>query len=146
MGAAEEILREILRVSKYDYRTEKFSVTHYYDKNDLYRNTRFNVAFEIGLCNWLGSKCIYELIARLRDWSQKTYEGNHMSFGFIIDSSKKSAGDVDYLSFLKNNHSAVFTDGMSSGIKLDNDGRIVKYFSAMQERQLDKQPHIPWTP
>lgn len=146
LGAAEAVLREIMCVSNFDYRTENFTTTNYYDKNNLYRNTRFDVAFEVGLCSWLGSKCVYELIQRLREWSQRTYEGNHMSFGFIIDTTKNTTGVIDYLSFLKSNHIAVFTDGMSSGIKLDSEGRIVKYFSAMQERATSNKSHTPWTP
>lgn len=146
LGAAEQILREMLRVSKFDYRNSQFSIKKFYDKNNIYRNAMFNVAFEVGLCNWLGSECIYALIGQLREWSQKTYEGNHVSFGFVIDANNKSIGKIDYLSFLKSNHSAVFTDGMSSGIKLDNKGRIVKYFSAVHEHGSNSNAHIPWTP
>ena len=146
LGAAEQILREILRSSRFDYRSNQYASKQYYDKNFAYRDAVFAVAFEIGLCNWLGSECIYELIGRLREWSQKTYEGNHMSFGFIIDANKKTSGTIDYLSFLKSNHSAVFTDGMSSGIKLDNKGRIVKYFSAVHEYTTNSHNHTPWTP
>ena len=146
LGAAERILREILLVSQFDYRSKDFTKANYYDINNLYRNARFDVAFEIGLCGWLGGECIYGLIERLRDWSQKTYEGNHMSFGFIIDATKTTVGEVDYLSFLKSNHSAVFTDGMSSGIKLDCNGRIVKYFSAVQEKPEGRFKHTTWTP
>lgn len=146
LGAAEQILREMLRASQFNYSTPKFTCVKYYDKKNLYRNTRFNLAFEIGLCNWLGSECIYDLVERLRDWSQKTYEGNHMSFGFIVDASKTSTGVVDYLSFLKSNYSAVFTDGAASGIQLDNTGKIVKYFSAIQEHKTCESKHIPWTP
>ena len=147
LGAAEQTLREILRVSQFNYGDKKFSMVKYHDKEDkVYRKSRFDVAFEIGLCNWLGSECIYTLIQRLREWSQRTYEGSHMSFGFIIDTTKSTCGEVDYLNFLKSNHSAVFTDGMSSGIKLDNAGRIVKYFSALQEHPGDNDKYIPWTP
>ena len=146
LGAAEQILREILRVSKFDYRTDQFYKIQVYDKDNIYRNEAFLVAFEVGLCNWLGSECIYKLISQLREWSQRTYEGNRMSFGFIVDASKTSTGTIDYLSFLKSNHSAVFTDGMSSGIKLDNKGRIVKYFSAINEHSSSHAKHTPWSP
>lgn len=147
LGAAEKILREIMFVSNFDYRTPDFTFSNYYDKEKfIYRNTRFDVAFELGLCSWLGSECIHELIQRLRDWSQKTYEGSHMAFGFIIDSTHTAKGDVDYLRFLRSNHSAVFTDGMSSGIKLDHQGRIVKYFSAMQEHPNNKRKRTAWAP
>ena len=147
LGAAEQALREILRVSQFNYGDRKFSMVKYHDKEDkVYRKSRFDVAFEIGLCNWLGSECIYTLIQRLREWSQKTYEGSRMSFGFIIDATKTTCGEVDYLNFLKSDHSAVFTDGIYSGIKLDNAGRVVKYFSALQEYPEDNDKHIPWTP
>lgn len=146
LGAAEQILREILRVSRFDFRKPNFSAKQMYDKNNVYRNALFDAAFEVGLCNWIGSELIYELIVQLREWSQKTYEGNHMPFGFIVDVNKGSTGTIDYLSFLKSNHSAVFTDGISSGIKLDYKGRIVKYFSSVQERQSSNNEHVPWTP
>lgn len=146
LGAAETILREILCVSNYDYRSDQFPKKDFYDKDNVYRNARFNVAFEIGLCRWLGNEGIYTLIQRLRDWSQKTYEGSHMSFGFIIDSTATTIGEVDYLKFLRSNHSAVFTDGMSSYIKLDHEGKIVKYISAIHGLHNKKQKHIPLTP
>ena len=38
LGAAEAVLREIMCVSNFDYRTENFTTTNYYDKNNLYRN------------------------------------------------------------------------------------------------------------
>ncbi len=145
-GAAEKILRELLCVSNFVYNNRRLPTKGYYEKNNVYRNTRFDVAFEIGLCSWLGSECIYELIQRLRDWSQKTYEGNHMAFGFVIDTTQTTTGQVDYLNFLKSNHSAVFTDGILSGIKLDHKGRIVKYFSAMKEHSTSSTKYVPWTP
>ena len=66
LGAAEQILREILRTSKFEYQSGQYYSKQYYDKNNSYRKAVFDVAFEIGLCNWLGSECIYELIGRLR--------------------------------------------------------------------------------
>ena len=144
-GVAEMIIREILLVSSFDYRSDTFDKVNSYDRNNIYRNAKFDVAFEVGLCAWLGSACIYDLIQRLRIWSQKTYEGNHMAFGFIIDSTQNSKGSVDYVKFLKSNHSAVFTDGIISGIKLDCKGKIVKYFSAIQEHTPNSN-HTSWTP
>ena len=145
LGIAEKILREILLVSNFDYRNPDFSLLNFYDtKQYVYRNTRFDVAYELGLCNWLGRDCLYELIQRLHEWSQKTYEGKHVAFSFLIDSSQKSIGNINYIEFLKNKHSAVFTDGISSGIKLDYKGNIIKYFSTTQEHI--KNNHTTWAP
>lgn len=129
LGAAETILREIMKVSGFDYRNSRFTTIFYYDRNNIYRNSRFDLAFEYGLCMWLGGEKTFELLQKLKQWSQKTYEGKHISFSFIVDASTTQKGEIDYIKFLDSNHSAVFTDGFSSGIKLDNLGRIVKYFS-----------------
>ncbi|MBQ6979193.1 MAG: hypothetical protein IJQ07_00950 [Clostridia bacterium] len=145
LGIAEKILREIMLVSNFDYRNSDFSLLNFYDtKQYVYRNARFDVAYELGLCNWLGSNCLYELIQRLYDWAQKTYEGNHMSFSFLIDSSNKLIGTTNYVKFLKNDHSAVFTDAISSGIKLDSNGNIIEYFSTAHKHSDDK--HTAWAP
>lgn len=145
LAIAEEILKEIVSVSKFDYRTNEFIEKYFYDKNNLYRNACFDVAFEIGLCNWLGNGCVYDLIKRLEEWSLKTYEGNHTTFGFIVDAEDNVNGEVDYISFLRSNHSAVFTDGVSSGIKLNKNGNVIEYFSVGKDVSRGKK-HISWTP
>ena len=138
--AAEFILNEIMRVSQYDYSDPNFSQIKYHDHDIkgtmVYRNTRFNLAYEVGLCMWLGGISVFRLLEKMNTWSQKTYEGQRMSFSFIIDATKMARGENDYIRFLDSSHSAVFTDGMSSGIALDNDGYIVKYFTTNDSPQL----------
>lgn len=146
LRAAEVILSEILRVSRFDYRVAHFPSIPYYEKDNLYRDNRFNLAFEYGLCMWLGGKSIFDLLQKLKEWSQKTYEGKHISFSFIIDASKRTKGEFNYIDFLGSNHSAVFTDGFSSGIKLDNFGRIVKYFSTTEKTENQTSNKIALVP
>ncbi len=133
LGAAEEILREIMKISQYLFNNPKFPYNSYYDLDIdghyVYRINRYNLAFEIGLCNWLGGKSVFRLLEKMRSWSQKTYEGKRIPFSFLIDANNKAKGIDDFIEFLDNNHSAVFTDGMTSGISLDNKGYITGYFS-----------------
>ena len=87
------------------------------------------------MCNSLGSISIYRLIEQLEKWTNKTYEGKHVSFGFVIDDSGGLCGSEDFIDFLDNNHSAVFTDGSSSGILLDFNGRVVQYFTTAGDNE-----------
>ena len=79
-------------------------------------------------------------------WSQKTYEGKKIPFSFIIDASNTSQGLNDFIHFLNSNHSAVFTDGITSGIALDNHGHIVKYFSTSLDAVIPDNAIVPLTP
>ncbi len=133
LGAPESILREIMYASQYNYGKKSFYKIPYYEREigdlQVYRNGRFDTAYEVGLCNWLGGTSVYRLLDKLQNWSRKTYEGQRMPFSFIIDAANKAKGHKDYIHFLNSNHSAVFTDGMSCGIALDNNGQIINYFS-----------------
>lgn len=148
LGAAEIIMKELMMVSKYDYRNPNFSCIPYFDRADyVYRNSRFDLAFEMGLCMWLGGKSLFDLLQKLKGWSQKTYEGRHVPFSFIVDTSKTVKGKCNYIDFLDSNHSAVFTDGFSSGIRLDLTGNVVNYFSTTSEHstaQSNKKPLVPY--
>lgn len=163
LGPAESILREIMYVSEYKYNDPSFSKLPYFERiipvktgeskskkkidcdYHVYRTNRFDIAYELGLCNWLGGTSVFRLLDKLQNWSRKTYEGQRMSFSFIIDAENRAQGSSDYIRFLDSNHSAVFTDGMTSGIALDNIGQIVKYFSAREESLYDEK-HLPLVP
>lgn len=153
LGAALNIISELMKVSQFIYNDPQFPKTSYYDMAingyHVYRTNRYNLAFEVGLCNWLGGTTVFRLLEKMRLWSQKTYEGKKIPFSFIIDVSSSAKGSSDFISFLDSNHSAVFTDGFTSGIALDSKGHIVKYFSATYE-QKDKSgkngKRVPFAP
>ena len=145
LKAAEVIIRELLCVCRYDYSTEYFVARAMHDNEFRYQKALFDVAFEVGLCNWLGSNRIYDLLGELREWSQKTYEGEHVPFGFMVDSKQKIVDSPDYLKFLTKSHSAVFTDGVISGIKLDGNGKMMGYFT-VKNTNLDGLEKMPWAP
>ena len=150
LGTAEFIIREIMSTCQYIYNNPVFPSRKYYDRKinntSVYRNVRFDLAFEIGLCNWLGGISVFRLLEKLHYWAQRTYEGKRMPFSFIIDATNKTQGVQDFIHFMDSNHSAVFTDGMSSGIALDNAGQIIKYFSATDDPYIPSDDYTPLVP
>lgn len=137
---AIEILKELIKVSEYDFRPP-FPKKRHYGKNKVlntsYKRRTLDLAFELGMCYSLAgarspehSRVLHELICRMIDWSGRTYEGKNVPFGIVVDFSiptKENA--VDYIHFLENDCSAVFTDGVFTGIRLDASGKIHSFIT-----------------
>ena len=133
----ESILRELLKVSEYN--CKKYSRQRYYGIGDArekaYKNRTLDLAFELGMCKWLTNNdketaILHELISKMIDWSSRTYEGKKVPFGIVIDFKKHSIDNAaDYLHFLDNDSSAVFTDGIFSGILLDDEGKVLSFLT-----------------
>ena len=133
----EAILRELLKVTEYNY--SNFSKRRDYGKgqkrSEAYKNRTFNLAFEFGMCKWLTNTeddavVLHTVINHMVTWSNKTYEGNRIPFGIVIDFKHDSNNyAANYLSFLERDACAVFTDGIFSGIRLDKKGKIVSFIT-----------------
>lgn len=134
---AISILSELLKVTEYNYRY--LSKQRDYGKNEIkkiaYKNITLDLAFEFGMCKWLTASdedayTLHKLICRMIEWSCKTYEGKNVPFGIIIDFDKSSNEMVaDYIQFLENDSSAVFSDGVFSGIYLDKKGKVLSFLT-----------------
>lgn len=148
-GKTEVILRELLKVAEYNYYT--FSTRHDYGKGDKRRETykvrTLNLAFELGICKWLTNTendavVLHTVISHMITWSSKTYEGNRIPFGIVIDFNRKSENDAaDYLQFLKHDSCAVFTDGIFSGILLDKRGKVLSFITKNSKVVNDLDNH-----
>lgn len=135
---AIRILREILKVTEYTYQGT-CKVKRHYGKKGLrqlsYKNRTLDLAFELGMCQWLApnvedSITLHTIISRMIEWSGRTYEGKNVPFGIAIDFSMSATeASADYLHFLENDSSAVFTDGIFSGILLDKAGKILSFLT-----------------
>ena len=136
---AIKILLQLLEVTEHNFYSANFfqrtSSEKQSKKNAPYQEKLFDLAFELGFCKWLTKTnddafVLYDLISKVENWSGKTYEGKRVPFGFIIDFSKNTPKQKSkYISFLENNNSAVFSDGVFSAIMLDKKGRIISFFS-----------------
>ncbi len=117
-------------------------------EKNIYKDKRYKTAFEVGISKWLGGVTIVKLIDELSRWSTRTYEGNKVPFGFLVniknDKTKYNMeGLIDFIEYLSTDTSgALFTDGMSSGLKLDYQGKVINYFT-VKKQFLDKKPYTP---
>lgn len=136
---ATRILRELLKVSEYCYDNGRFIKKAHYGNNSAYRNSYkkrvMDIAFELGMCQWLTATIeeaatLHSIICRMLEWSSRTYEGKNVPFGIAINFNQEAKKDAaDYLHFLENDSSAVFTDGIFSGILLDKNGKILSFLT-----------------
>lgn len=82
------------------------------------------------------------------EWSGKTYEGKNVPFGIVIDFKKLAPGGAaDYVHFLENDSSAVFTDGIFTGILLDKYGKVLSFLTrntAAPQTDPDKEIFVPY--
>lgn len=150
--ATEAILAEIVSVTspKSIYEHEETAAGGYsqlldrlFDDSLVYLEAITDIAFEKGLSNWLGGTdacgtTIFRLLHKLDNWTRKTYEGKHFSFGVIID-KELECGSMDYIGFLNNRNSALVSDGIFSSVYLDKNGRLIKSIYTMYDDAADKE-------
>ncbi len=140
LKVANHIMKEIMSVVQYDYNKQNFPNRFpFSSKRDIYAESRYKVAREIGICSWLGGESIYSLILQLEDWALKTYEGKKVPFSFLIHTKNDEPKDkeqINFIDFLTNKHAAVFTDGITSVIELDYNGNVKKFYSIYNKEEL----------
>lgn len=107
-------------------------------KKALYRATVQN-----GIGRWLaGDQKNHNLVAlfdELETWSVKTYEGKHVTMGFIINPDAESnfhVGEQKWLDFMDDDASAILTDCIHSVIELDAQCNFVAYHSLSERNQM----------
>lgn len=150
------IFRELLKVSEFDYHEPYLRKAHY-GKNATfspsYKRRSLDLAYEVGMCYSLArtnpqhAKILLEVISRMVEWSSRTYEGKNVPFGIVIDFAIPSTNrSVDYLHFLENDCSAVFTDGVFTGILLNKDGKIHSFLTRETEVNKDLSEQTIFAP
>lgn len=133
------ILKEILKVAEYRCINDQVKKQRNYgiktNRRVEYKKRALNLAFEVGMCSWIASGyeqgvILYSIICRMLDWAGKTYEGKAVPFGIVINFEAEAEEDAaSYLQFLENNSSAVFSDGIFSGILLDKKGKLLSFLT-----------------
>lgn len=133
------ILREILKVSEYNCFNNTIRKQRNYGtktcRHDSYKQRTFQLAFEIGMCAWViadykKATVLHSILCRLQEWALRTYEGKRVPFGLIVNFSVDAPLEsVSYLHFLENDSSAVFTDGIFTGILLDKNGKLLSFLT-----------------
>ncbi len=135
----ESVVRELLKVTEYNCFQNRIRKQRNYgtksSRNETYKLRTLQLAFELGMCSWLTSTyedatMLHSVVSKMQDWAGRTYEGKNVPFGLVMDFDKTAAEDAaSYLQFLDNDSSAVFSDGIFSGILLDKTGKLVSFLT-----------------
>lgn len=107
------------------------------------REKAYNLAIQDGLSQWIFGKTDAETRAAFFDllekWSVKTYEGRHVTLGFLIDPSENAdykkpiLSFKELLAFLSDDSSAVLSDCIHSVMMLDKDCNLIGYNSVTDD-------------
>ena len=151
------ILSEVLKVAEYRCVGNQVRKQRNYgtkrNRRQEYKKRTLNLAFEVGMCSWIApgyeqGVVLYSIICRMLDWAGRTYEGKSVPFGIVIDfEAEASEETASYLQFLENNSSAVFSDGIFSGILLDKNGKILSFLTRNTppvEKRPEEDVFVPY--
>ena len=111
---------------------EMGKVLSYRTKEDYIKGLE-NLIIEKAICKSLTnstSNTLGLLLNMLSYWGQRTYEGKHVSLGFLVTKQKMGAKTNPTLhisKFLKRDFSVLLTDGESSFMEISGDGYIANY-------------------
>lgn len=149
IDVAEKILQELLLIGAVrllkNYEISFITANRRRDRELYYRNTVNEAAIELGICAYLGGFPVYELLKKLEDWALKTYEGHKVSFCFLVNTRcEVFDSKVNFIRFLDSNHSAVFTDGITSCIELDKNGSVINFHTASKSDDEPRKPYAPY--
>ena len=116
-----------------------------------YETQLFDFAIERGIINWINplnpasTLRLERLFDILSNWSEKTYEGHKVCFGFLIETNKIEAPKYEYqlyrdsfLDFLKDEYAATLSDGITSLIRIDSNGNFKDYESLLENDTIEK--------
>lgn len=133
------IFRELLKVMEYSFSGGSVHKQRDYGqkkvRQESYKKRVLDLALERGICLSLSgteeNTCIlHSIICRMIEWAGRTYEGKNVPFGIVVDFDVDAGEDtVNYLHFLENDSSAVFADGIFSGILLDKHGSLLSFLT-----------------
>lgn len=100
------------------------------------RNTALNKAISSTLSS-VSSSIILKVINSLTKFTERTYEGNNIRYGVIINDILKAPNRISnilYSDFIEDNYAAVLTNGTESFIEVDSDGYILRYLQLNSEK------------
>lgn len=146
VGFENSIDDESLRLFKYLLRSYfefvKGSDAVYF-KNALINEKVNELILQKGLFSYMlndanfSNRKIDDLFKCLQRWSEKTYEGHNVCYGFLIDpDAPKGAVDKnschgDFIDFIGEEYSAVFTDGITSIVEVNKECDFIEYHSVL---------------
>ncbi len=123
-------------------------------RSEVARDRAYKLAIQDGIGQWIFGATDTETLSKFFDllekWSVKTYEGRHVTLGFLINPSSQKAAVLEFndlLAFLNDDSSAVLSDCIHSVLELDKNCNLVGYHSITENLQnlpsCDLNEHVP---
>lgn len=132
MNLVQRVVASYLEITKYKSK-QNGSFVLLKSRTSEFDDLAQQYAVEQGIGNWLGDKQICKLIDCLKNWSGRTYEGHNVCYGILINREKNVEGHNfsygSFLDFLRDEYSAVLSDGITSIIEVDKECNFVGYHS-----------------
>lgn len=107
-----------------------------------------NLVIQKAVCKALSStanKTINEILNQMESWSQRTYEGNKTSFGFIISNKKVNSNtnpNLHISQFIKRDFSALLSDGTNTCLEISSNGFLLNYLTV--PKNIDQELYVPY--
>lgn len=105
-------------------------------RSEIARDQAYKLAIQDGIGQWIFGATDAETLGKFFDllekWSVKTYEGKHVTLGFLVNPSSQANAILPFnelLSFLNDDSSAVLSDCIHSVLEVDKNCNFVGYHS-----------------
>ena len=100
-----------------------------------------NMAIEKALVESItteGANTVLGILAGLEAWAARTYEGEALGFGVLVNlaASSDEKGDLKYNKIMNNDFVSLFTDGDTSFIEFDINGNMLGYVSLKNPKKV----------
>lgn len=134
MAIAKNIVKSFLMHCSYAY-GNNFKPQNCYTTT-IAKEKAWKMAIQEGIARWIFGKSSNETTSKFFDilekWAVKTYEGKHVTLGFIVNPSASDPVILPFnelQSFLEDDSSAVLSDCIHSVMEIDKDCNLINYLS-----------------
>lgn len=112
---------------------DKENESSYIEEKDNKENEYDKILDDVGTT-------LYEILVKYDEWSSKTYEGNPVSFGIMLEVDPQEMDDlgISILDILESNDFAPIIDVPNSLFKINKNGKIAKYCSNVKSSESVK--------
>lgn len=146
ISLAISIIDAFLVCAEYKFANETERLNRY--RSEVARDCAYKLAIQDGIGQWIFGSTDAETLAKFFDllekWSVKTYEGKHVTLGFLVNPSNQKTSILHFnelLDFLNDDSSAVLSDCIHSVLEVDKACNLIGYHSITEN--LKTLPSCP---
>lgn len=134
MAIAKTIIKSFLTHCSYAYKSSFKQQNRY--TTTIAKENAWKMVIQEGIARWIFGSTSFDVTAKFFDilekWSVKTYEGKHVTLGFVVNPSttkKPMLTFSELQSFLEDDSSAVLSDCIHSVMEIDKNCNLINYLS-----------------